>query len=432
MKKRRLAHGEPGSGNYIGSWGKDKEEEELDKKIEEEQEKIREQYEAEQREKEQKEKEKAEKEKEKREAEGSIEEITKEEQETLESEGKSGAKLGCEVSSVYHGKQLYDYQGRSYVSPPSYVKPHEHDCFLPKRIIHTWSGHLKGISSIKLFPRYGHLLLSGSKDGKVKIWDVYNERKCLRTYMGHTLGIQDVDFSPDGKQFLSSGLDKVTRLWDTETGQVICSFTNGRVYNQVRFHPHQQQHGDFLAAANDKKVYQWDMATGKFVITYGGHMGPVNTVTFLEDGKRIATTSDDKSIRFWDYGIPACVKHYTEAHMTSMPSVAVHPNGKYLAAQSLDNQILVFEAMGKFRINTKKRFVGHEVSGYGCQIGFSPDGKYLISGDSTGGLNVWDWKSSKLYKYLASFTLPFSCQSHFHISTHPSSLCAYIHANESM
>lgn len=48
---------------------------------------------------------------------------------------------------------------------------------------------------------------------------------------------------------------------------------------------------------------------------------------------------------------------------------------KYFAAQSLDNQILIYNA-DNFRQNRKKRFAGHSVAGYACQVGFSPDGRY--------------------------------------------------------
>jgi WD40 repeat protein len=69
---------------------------------------------------------------------------------------------------------------------------------------------------------------------------------------------------------------------------------------------------------------------------------------------------------------------------------------KYVAAQSLDNQILIYSADGSFRQNRKKRFAGHTSAGYACAIGFSPDGHYLTSGDGAGNLVFWDWKSGKI------------------------------------
>ena len=64
---------------------------------------------------------------------------------------------------------MYDYQGRSYLYPPAELRPVDHVCYIPKKVIHTWSGHTKGVQAIKFFPKYGHFLLSGSLDSKVKI-----------------------------------------------------------------------------------------------------------------------------------------------------------------------------------------------------------------------------------------------------------------------
>lgn len=68
---------------------------------------------------------------------------------------------------------------------------------------------------------------------------------------------------------------------------------------------------------------------------------------------------------------------------------------KYFAAQSLDNQILIYSA-DNFRQNRKKRFAGHSTAGYACQVGFSPDGKWISSGDSEGNVVFWDWKSGRI------------------------------------
>ena len=56
-------------------------------------------------------------------------------------------------------------------------------------------------------------------------------------------------------------------------------------------------------------------------------------------------------------------------------------------------------ATDKFRINHKKKFRGHLTAGYACQVNFSPDGSYVISGDGGGHLCIWDWTTCKMYTY---------------------------------
>ena len=62
-----------------------------------------------------------------------------------------------------------------------------------------------------------------------------------------------------------------------------------------------------------------------------------------------------------------------------------------------DNQIIIFGVHNNFRMNRKKTFKGHMVAGYACQIDFSPEGSYVISGDSDGRLNIWDWKTTRIH-----------------------------------
>ena len=47
-------------------------------------------------------------------------------------------------------------------------------------------------------------------------------------------GVKDISFSNDGRKFLSSSYDKVVKLWDTETGKVLQSFGEGKMFFTAR------------------------------------------------------------------------------------------------------------------------------------------------------------------------------------------------------
>ena len=68
------------------------------------------------------------------------------------------------------------------------------------------------------------------------------------------------------------------------------------------------------------------MRSGEIVQEYDRHLGPVNSITFVDENRRFVTSSDDKSIRVWEWGIPVDIKYISEPHMHSMPSVSLSPN----------------------------------------------------------------------------------------------------------
>ena len=59
---------------------------------------------------------------------------------------------------------------------------------------------------------------------------------------------------------------------------------------------------------------------------------------------------------------------------------------------------MVYTCGEKVKQLKKRTFTGHNNSGYACQVNFSPNGQFLISGDGLGKLHVWDWKTGKVYR----------------------------------
>lgn len=97
------------------------------------------------------------------------------EPEVAPKKGRNKRGVPGQESSTFHGKQMTDYQGRTYMSPPLAEAPHilsepgQQETFIPKNCVHTWTGHTQGVSVIRLLPQTSHLLLSGSMDTKIKV-----------------------------------------------------------------------------------------------------------------------------------------------------------------------------------------------------------------------------------------------------------------------
>ncbi|ESO06288.1 hypothetical protein HELRODRAFT_94015 [Helobdella robusta] len=352
------------------------------------------------------------------------EEEKKELDEYLSKQNKRSKKIELkptEEKSILHLKEACDYQGRTFMCEPHDVgvnlKSREppQKCFLPKKLLYTWTGHNKGVAAVRWFPHTAHLMLTCSMDAKVKLWEVYNNRRCVRTYIGHKEAVRDICFDNHGTKFLSCGYDRFSKLWDTETGQCISRFTNGKVPYCIKFHPEENMQNYFVAGTKDKKIVCWDVRSGEITQEYDRHLGAVNTITFVDQNRRFVSTSDDKSLRVWEWNIPVDFKYIADPSMHSMPAVTPSPNGKWLACQSMDNQIVIFNAINRFKFMRKKVFKGHMVAGYSCGVDFSPEMSYLISGDGDGKLYIWDWKTTKLYtKFQAHDGVCSSCLWHPH------------------
>ncbi|KRX07313.1 WD40-repeat-containing domain [Pseudocohnilembus persalinus] len=298
-----------------------------------------------------------------------------------------------------------DYKGQSYLKPPPELKPHEHNCFIPKKCVRVWKDHTDKVQCIRFFPKYGHYLLSASFDNTCKLFSTIGDRKLTRSYNGHKQAVRDIDFASDGKHFLSASFDKTLLYWDTEYGKIVQKFQIKAYPYNVKIHPDINKQHSFLLGSSNKKIMQFDFRSGNRTQVYDEHLGQINTITFYNNNRHFVSTSDDKKMFCWEFGIPIVIKHFAEPDQHSVHATTVSPNQQYMTAQQANNKIAVYDLKGgNLRLNRKKIFEGHKSAGYSIGMTVSDDGKYMASGDSEGRAFFWDWKTGKNYRALDAHT----------------------------
>lgn len=79
------------------------------------------------------------------------------------------------------------------------------------------------------------LLISGSFDETVKIWDVRNGT-CVKTLPAHSDPVSAVAFNRDGVLITSSSYDGLIRIWDTGSGSCVKTLVGECIHSFIQKH----------------------------------------------------------------------------------------------------------------------------------------------------------------------------------------------------
>jgi WD40 repeat protein/DNA-binding SARP family transcriptional activator len=197
--------------------------------------------------------------------------------------------------------------------------------------------------------------------------------------------------TPDGTRFATGGVevdDNSVTIWATDTGEQMVPIPNaGPGRHILAFSPD----GDLLATApNDGSVRLWSSHTGESIRVFRRHdNGPdVESIqmqpAFSPDGRLVAAPSYlDSAVALWDIESGALTMLTADAEGSTV--VGFSPDGRWLVSGHGDGSIRIWD----LSINEPHVVLtGHDWQVQ--QVTFSPDGSRLATASWDTTIRIWD------------------------------------------
>ncbi len=232
---------------------------------------------------------------------------------------------------------------------------------------------------------------------------------------GHMAVIKGLAFTPDGRQIVSAGDDKVVRVWDWRTGRTVRAIRGesgagsaGKIY-ALALSPD----GRWLATAgwsgswtgkkrpvdeDAAKVRIWDFASGELVALLKGHESTLQALAYSPDGKLLASAGYDNTGIVWDVSNPLAGRllHRLRGHEDHVYAVAFMPDGRRIVTGSYDKTLRLWDVATGRQLAVLNKHKNKVRS-----LAVSPHGSSIVSGDLGGDILLWDGASGRLVKDFA-------------------------------
>jgi WD40 repeat protein len=269
-------------------------------------------------------------------------------------------------------------------------------------LLATLTGHGERVRACTFSPD-GNRLLSGSKDGTLREWDSATFRQ-IRVLTGHLKGISCCDYSPDGRMIVSGSASDYggeVKVWDALSGALLfnlerkgpvvaCAFAPCGRKVAIAYDPELLVEWDLDAHTPAKSQMEALLDSAQSIRhlksrVYAGHAAYVRCLAYSRDGRRLASASDDGTLKVWDCESEDTVN--VRSHVGSIIALQALPGrGKVVAlalhhaAMSTGGELRVFDTENGEHVTTLDSHPAyHMVPMTAGACDCSPDGRMVAS-----------------------------------------------------
>lgn len=215
----------------------------------------------------------------------------------------------------------------------------------------SFDGDGSWVNALAITPD-GNTIASGTNEGIIFLANLQDGRR-LERLTGHNHHIYSLAFDPTGKTLVSASEDNTVRMWAcTDNGQ-------------------------------------WQLSS-----ILQSHMPGSNAIAFSPDGTTLAVGDTTGIIHLWhgDHtNVAACQYQALSGHTNSIRSIAYHPNGRFLATSSIDKTLRIWDLHSPK--DGTPRCINLVIAGTEQPhvVGFTRAGNQLYGCSQEGKIRIWQF-----------------------------------------
>jgi Prp8 binding protein len=242
-------------------------------------------------------------------------------------------------------------------------------------------GHTSAILELHWDPYHHSRLYTCSADKSAALWDCETLQR-VKKFTGHSAIVNSCHPLSKGSELLVTGSDDGTlKLWDLRSPKDVTTLNATWPVLAVSF----DEYGERVFSASiDNQISVWNVHSGTVTYKLSGHTDTVTGLAVSPDSTKLLSNSRDGSLKIWDIG------HFVQENRCLQTLRGVGHNYEHnllkaawkhdssqVSAGSADHFVNIWELEGSA---PPQKLAGHH--GSVNEVVFSPKGSVVASGSS--------------------------------------------------